>query len=245
MKIKIRKRDSRLVDFDKNRIIDAVLAAFKEVDGEITDYALEKSGNIADYIQDIAENKDEPLTVEEVQDYVEKGLSSTKRKDVAKAFILYRYERTKERNRKSDLMKAISKHINAQDIQNSNANMDEASFGGRKGEAANALMKQYALDYCMSKLARDNHINNMIYTHDLDSYSVGQHNCLSIPFDDLLKNGFNTRQVDIRPANSINTAFQLVAVIFQLQSLQQFGGTSATHLDWTMVHYVRKSFKKH
>ena len=94
MKIKIRKRDSRLVDFDKNRIIDAVLAAFKEVDGEITDYALEKSGNIADYIQDIAENKDEPLTVEEVQDYVEKGLSSTKRKDVAKAFILYRYERT-------------------------------------------------------------------------------------------------------------------------------------------------------
>lgn len=245
MKIKIRKRDSRLVDFDKNRIIDAVLAAFKEVDGEITDYALEKSGNIADYIQDIAENKDEPLTVEEVQDYVEKGLSSTKRKDVAKAFILYRYERTKERNRKSDLMKAISKHINAQDIQNSNANMDEASFGGRKGEAANALMKQYALDYCMSELARNNHLNNTIYTHDLDSYSVGQHNCLSIPFDDLLKNGFNTRQVDIRPANSINTAFQLVAVIFQLQSLQQFGGTSATHLDWTMVPYVRKSFKKH
>ena len=64
MKIKIRKRDSRLVDFDKNRIIDAVLAAFKEVDGEITDYALEKSGNIADYIQDIAENK---ASIEEIK----------------------------------------------------------------------------------------------------------------------------------------------------------------------------------
>lgn len=71
------------------------------------------------------------------------------------------------------------------------------------------------------------------------------HNCLSIPFDHLLKNGFNTRQVDIRPAQSVNTAFQLVAVIFQLQSLQQFGGVSATHLDWTMVPYVRKSFAKH
>ena len=84
-----------------------------------------------------------------------------------------------------------------------------------------------------------------IYRHDLDSYAVGMHNCLSIPFDDLLEKGFNTRQTDIRPANSVNTAFQLVAVIFQLQSLQQFGGVSATHLDWTMVPYVRKSFAKH
>lgn len=68
---------------------------------------------------------------------------------------------------------------------------------------------------------------------------------MSIPFDDLLKNGFNTRQTDVRPAGSINTAFQLLAVIFQLQSLQQFGGVSATHLDWTMVPYLRKSFYKH
>lgn len=94
-------------------------------------------------------------------------------------------------------------------------------------------------------MARENHLGNMIYIHDLDSYYVGSHNCLSIPFDYLLANGFNTRQTDVRPAGSINTAFQLVAVIFQLQSLQQFGGVSATHLDWTMVPYVRKSFYKH
>lgn len=80
---------------------------------------------------------------------------------------------------------------------------------------------------------------------DLDHYALGDHNCLSIPFDKLLANGFNTRQTDVRPANSVNTAFQLVAVIFQLQSLNQFGGVSATHLDWTMVPYVRKSFYKH
>ena len=68
---------------------------------------------------------------------------------------------------------------------------------------------------------------------------------MSIPFDKLLAEGFNTRQTDVRPAQSINTAFQLVAVIFQLQSLQQFGGVSATHLDHTMIPYVRKSFYKH
>lgn len=70
-------------------------------------------------------------------------------------------------------------------------------------------------------------------------------NCLSCPIDDLLAKGFTTRQTDIRPAGSINTAFQLVAVIFQIQSLQQFGGVSATHIDHSMVPYVRKSFYKH
>lgn len=71
------------------------------------------------------------------------------------------------------------------------------------------------------------------------------HNCLTVPFDELLSKGFKTRQTGIRPANSINTAFQLIAVLFQIQSLQQFGGVSAGHIDWTMVPYVRKSFYKH
>jgi ribonucleoside-triphosphate reductase len=94
-------------------------------------------------------------------------------------------------------------------------------------------------------MARKNHEENMIYIHDLDNYAVGSHNCLTIPFDKLLAEGFNTRQTDVRPAQSVSTAFQLVAVIFQLQSLQQFGGVSASHIDWTMVPYVRKSFYKH
>ena len=75
----------------------------------------------------------------------------------------------------------------------------------------------------IADMAKNNHLNNEIYIHDLNSYAVGSHNCLSIPFDKLLANGFNTRQTDVRPAQSVSTAFQLVAVIFQLQSLQQFG----------------------
>ena len=133
----------------------------------------------------------------------------------------------------------------ASNVQNQNANLDEHSFGGRMGEARSELMKDYALNFLLSDMARDNHLNNEIYVHDLDSYAVGMHNCLTVPFDDLLAKGFNTRQTDVRPANSVNTAFQLVAVIFQLQSLQQFGGVSASHIDWTMVPYVRKSFFKH
>ena len=243
--IYIIKRDGRKKKFDKFKIVDAVLAAFKSVDGTITEYAEIKAGNIADYIQDYAENSDHELTIEEIQDLVEKGLSSTKRKDVAKEYILYRNERTRERNKNSALVRNIGEKLKASNVENQNANVDELSFGGRRGEAAGVLMKQYALDYCMSEMARNNHLDNIIYTHDLDSYAVGMHNCLTVPFDDLLANGFNTRQTDVRPANSVNTAFQLVAVIFQLQSLQQFGGVSASHLDWTMVPYVRKSFYKH
>ena len=243
--IYIIKRDGRKKKFDKFKIVDAVLAAFKSVDGTITEYAEIKAGNIADYIQDYAENSDHELTIEEIQDLVEKGLSSTKRKDVAKEYILYRNERTRERNKNSILVRNIGEKLKASNVENQNANVDELSFGGRKGEAANVLMKQYALDYCMSEMARNNHLDNMIYTHDLDSYAIGMHNCLTVPFDDLLANGFNTRQTDVRPANSINTAFQLFAVVSQLQSLQEFGGVSASHLDWTMVPYVRKSFYKH
>ena len=245
--MKVKKRDGRIVDFNEQKIIRAILAAFKSVDGEVSQYAVDKAYNIASYVSGYFEEDETNVTpgIEEIQDIIEKGLMATKRKDVAKAYILYREERNKIRNKNSALMQSIAEKIDASDVQNQNANVDEHSFGGRMGEARNELMKDYALNYIVSPMAKENHINNMVYIHDLDSYAVGMHNCLTIPFDDLLAKGFNTRQTDVRPARSINTAFQLVAVIFQLQSLQQFGGVSASHIDWTMVPYVRMSFYKH
>ena len=239
------KRDGRIVEFNATKIEKAILAAFQDVDGTISEYAREKAANIASYIEGYYLDVDETPSIEEIQDLVEKGLMSTKRKDVAKSYILYREERNKVRNANSKLIQLVKEKIEASNVQNQNANMDEHSFGGRMGEARSEVMKDYALNYIVSDMARENHLNNEIYIHDLDSYAVGMHNCLTVPFDKLLKEGFNTRQTDVRPARSVNTAFQLVAVIFQLQSLQQFGGVSASHLDWTMVPYVRLSFKKH
>ena len=244
--MRIIKRDGREVMFNLNKIEKAILKSFLAVDGMITEYAKEKADNIAHYIQNCALKKEPELyTVEDIQDLVEKGLMSTKRKDVAKAYIKYRDERDKVRIRNSKLRRDILKKLRAENVQNQNANVDEHSFGGRIGEATSLQMKEIALNDILSPMAKENHLNNMIYIHDLDHYAVGDHNCLSIPFDKLLREGFNTRQTDVRPANSVSTAFQLIAVIFQLQSLQQFGGVSATHLDWTMVPYVRKSFRKH
>ena len=243
--IYIVKRDGRKEVFNKQKIINAAKKAFLAVDGTLTKAGVKKIRRIGSEIEQIAMRKPTPLTVEEIQDMVEEFLMRTDRKDVARAYIVYRNKRSAERSKNTQLMKVIEEKLMASDVQNQNANVDEHSFGGRMGEARNELMKDYALNYLMSDMSRNNHLNNEVYVHDLDSYAVGMHNCLTVPFDDLLAKGFNTRQTDVRPAQSINTAFQLVAVIFQLQSLQQFGGVSASHIDWTMVPYVRKSFRKH
>lgn len=245
----VMKRDGAKVPFEKNKIINAINGAFIEVDGQLyeTDTAKDIADDIEVYINQYYSKQlsGKIFSVEDIQDLIEEYLMRSERRDVARAYIRFRYKREVAREKHSDFINAIEERLEAKNVKNQNANVDEASFGGRIGEAASYLTKDYALNYIISKMAKENHLNNMIYIHDLDSYAVGSHNCLSIPFDDLLANGFNTRQTDVRPAGSVNTAFQLVAVIFQLQSLQQFGGVSATHLDWTMVPYVRKSFYKH
>lgn len=220
--MKVIKRDGTSQEFDSAKIKNAILKAFYAVDGYVDDYAKTKATNIADYIEDYYKSEDN-ATIEEIQDLVENGLMSTKRKDVARAYITYRNERTAAREKKSTIRKAVKEKMSGKSNQKQNANVDELSFGGRMGEANSEMMRQMALDEYVSEMTRENHLGNMIYVHDLDHWVAGDHNCLSIPFDDLLAKGFNTRQTDVRPANSINTAFQLVAVIFQLQSLQQFG----------------------
>jgi len=237
-KVKIKKRDGSFQEFNLDKVKFAIQKAFKACQ-----YDMNKL-DLTDLYCDIEESipgivEDETIELEELQDLIEEVLMDFGYKDVAKNYILYRYQRKVAREQK------FAEKLSGSNIENQNANVDEMSFGGRQGEASRIMTKDYALEHCVSKVARENHLNNEVYIHDLDSLAVGMHNCLSLPIDKLLENGFVTRQTDVRPANSINTAFQLVAVLFQLQSLQQFGGVSCTHLDWTMVPYVRTSFWKH
>ena len=146
------------------------------------------------------------MTVEDIQNKVEEYLMRSERPDVARAYIRYRYKKEVARNYEKDFINAIRDKLEAKDVANQNANVDEHSFGGRIGEASSVVNKKLALDYIISPMARNHHLNNEIYIHDLDHYYVGDHNCLSIPFDDLLATGFNTRQTDVRPAASVNTA---------------------------------------
>ena len=245
--LQIQKRNGTLVPFDGQKIINAVNKALIEVDGQLyeDDTAKDIAKEIEDAMYDLDEEKATAVSVEDIQDMVEDELMQSERRDVARAYIRYRYKQEVQREHEAVFIAPIREKLEACNVQNQNANVDERSFGGRLGEAAEVMTKEYAFDYIISKKSRENHMNNEIYIHDAGSYAVGSHNCLSLPVDPLMEKGFNTRQTDVRPANSISTFFQLLAVLFQLQSLQQFGGVSATHLDWSAVPYVRKSFKKH
>ena len=236
------KRDGTPQEYSFLKIIDAVHKAFASVNQDVPEKFLEQ---VKDSIEKlIIKNNGNGTPIEEIQDCIQNELIKRNKYEVVKSFINYRRKREEIREKKSDLMKQITEKLNATNVQNQNANLDEASFGGRLGETSGAVAKNIALK-TMSKVARKNHEENMVYTHDLDHWMVGDHNCLSYPMDSKLEHGVVTRQTDLRSAGSVNTAMQLVAVNFQLQSLQQFGGVSATHIDWTMVPYVRKSYRKH
>ena len=166
------KRDGTMVPFDKNKIINAINAAFMEVDGKL--YETDTAEDIAD---DIEGTWKDYILVEEIQDMVEDYLMQSERRDVARAYIRYRYRKEVARNSQNDFIASISEKLQASNVQNQNANVDEYSFGGRIGEATSFMMKNYALNHCVSPMARKNHLNNEIYIHDLDSYAVGMHNC--------------------------------------------------------------------
>lgn len=234
------KRDGKTETLSKKKIFDSIINANSAVQNQDERLTQTQLKRITDTVYAQCEDQEDPIHIDILEDIIEQRLMEAQGYEVAKRYITYRYEKERVRMNTS-----LTEKLTASNVQNQNANIDEFSFGGRIGETAAFVTKQYAIDHLISQKVKHNHNNNEIYVHDLDNYAVGSHNCLSIPFDKLLAKGFNTRQTDIRPASSINTAMQLIAVIFQLQSLQQFGGVSATHLDHTLVPYVRKSFRKH
>lgn len=159
--IKVIKRDGRIVDFDSEKILLAIAKAY---DGE----ELPKFANkIVKRIEKEGRKRNEVLSVEDIQDIIETSLMHYDTK-TAKEFVRYRYKRKVARDSSTEFIDAIAEKLMAKNVENSNANVDEHSFGGRVGEASNEMMKKYALDYCMSKLSRDNHLNNEIYIHKLN-----------------------------------------------------------------------------
>lgn len=241
------KRDGTLQEFDLSKIRAAVIKASESrpVADRVPDEVISDIVSRVELRIKTLANVNVSVGVEQIQDFVETEIMSHGYYEAARAYIKYRYQRQLSRDRYAHIMNDVGDKLLGKTIDNQNANVDEKSFGGRLGEATSRVSKEFALNNIISEKTKRNHEENRIYIHDLDHYALGDHNCLSVPIDDILAKGFKTRQVDIRPAGSINTALQLVAVIFQCQSLNQFGGVSATHLDWSLVPYVRKSFAKH
>ena len=231
------KRDGRKVPFDKEKISNAVERAYKHL-GKTSNGVAEE---IAGLIEFIIKEQDETPSVELIQDWVEQRIMSYD-PAVAKAYILYREERSKERNRKSALMNAMKRRLEATAVENSNANVDERSFSGREKEASADIQKIYALEQVFSYDVAQAHKDMLIYQHDMEKTAIGEHNCLNIDFKKLFEEGFATRNGDIRNPASFSTACQQMAVIFQCQSQVQFGGVGTVHIDYDLAPFVKNSF---
>ena len=233
------KRDGTRVLFDPIKIVNAINKAMISVDGSL--YETDTAVEIADLIGSCGRD----LTVEQIQDMVEGALMKSERPDVAKAYILYREERSKERIRRSKLISSVMRRTEASAVENANANVDEKSFSGREKEASADVQKTIALDYTLSREISEAHKQMLLYQHDLEKTNIGEHNCLFVDFEKLFTDGFVTRNGDIRTPSSFSTACQLVAVIFQCQSQVQFGGVGTVHLDYDLAPFVKKSFRSH
>lgn len=209
------KRDGTIVVFDKSKIVNAISKANDSVDAA---YKIDKK-TINGIAENIRKNQKETMSVEEIQDSVEKLLMDSGCKDVAKRYIIYREERTKVRERNGKLINNIMRRINATDVENANANVDERSFSGKEKETSSDIQKMIAFDFGgLSNKTAGAHKAMLLYQHDAEKSLIGEHNCLFLDFQKLFTDGFQTRNGDVRPPSSFSTACQLVAVAFQCQS---------------------------
>lgn len=207
------KRDGRLVSFREEKIVQAILKAFMDVDKQITVDTKKIAEGIAAFVM----TQGEILSVETIQDLVEEKLMESDRKDVAKAYIIYRNDRSRIRNKKSKIIKNYLSRVEADNVQNANANVDEHSFSGREKEASADIGKIIALDFGgLSEEVANAHKEMLVYQHDLEKTIYGQHNCLNLNFNEIFKNGFKTRNGDVRPPASFSSGCQLIAVAFPM-----------------------------
>lgn len=173
--MRVKKYNKKYQEFDKIKIENSIKLAAEAVKEDIPDFMVKR---LAQYIEDdLIKLGTKTVTAEELSTRVENKLMQSSYKNTAWSYITYHYDRQKEHVYNSDLIKAFKKKLSGVNIENSNANCDERSFSGRMNEAARVLLKDDALYNKMSKTARNNHLNNEIYTHDQDSYSSGMHNC--------------------------------------------------------------------
>lgn len=225
------KRDGREVEFDSNKIINAIKKASDEVGEQLReDQILECIQRIIKYIEVARKEK---VSVEEVQNLVEKALIDSDHKNIQGAYSSYRRERTRIRGIKSDLMKAIEKIGIETDRDNANVGNN---FSAKLLRIASESNKWHNL-YNMPKYLAKAHEVGEVYFHDLDSYNLSI-NCLHIPTGEILKRGFNTGYGTIKPPKRIETAAELSCILLQSTQNDMFGGQSHPDFDNDMAEFI-------
>lgn len=231
----IRKRDGRIENFDKEKIVNAVIKAMNHEFVSDLKYANE----IAEKIHNL---DNEVVSVEEIQNLVEVELMKSQYKNVAKAYILYREKRNIARGRKTyDTYMGIVNTI-ANEITKENANMNTDTPAGMMMKFASETSKPFVLDMLLSDTAKDYVRSNYIHIHDADYYPTKSLTCLQHPLDKILKGGFHAGHGSSRPAKRIETAAIIACISMESVQNEMHGGQAIPAFDFYLAPYVRSSF---
>lgn len=229
------KRDGRKVEFDKSKIVNAIMKAMEESD--------EVNRDVANRIaNEISKMDVEQLDVEEIQDQVEEKLMNSRLKKTARAYVRYRYDR--EKMRKSKVYQVFNSIVNAEanEITKENANMNAETPAGMMMKFASETTKAYTDDCLLSEEAREAVDNNYLHIHDKDYYPTKSLTCLQHPLDRILDNGFRAGHGSSRPAKRIETASIIGCISMETVQNEMHGGQAIPAFDYYLAPYVRASY---
>ena len=240
MKIKVIKRNGDVVDFNEEKIRNAITKGFLDY-GEITE---EKKIFIKDVIKDIqteAQKYTDGIEVEEIQDIIVAKMRKAGFRKVAKGYQEYREKRAKAREL-SNVLDILSNE--ATEEKNDNANVNGYTPSGRHLHISEDVIKSYMKNYFFSKDVTEAINAGIIYPHDL-GWGTTTMTCVQIDLPKLFKDGFSTGHGYLREPSNIKTAFLQSAIAIQSNQNDMWGGQSIPNYDYALAPYVLKTFKKH
>ena len=239
-KIRITKRDGAQENFSIDKIKRAIEKAYRaggiNEDSAIDQIAVKVASSI----------DKENITVEEIQDRVERELM-LRNPYIAKKYIIYREWRNTERDKRTSMKHVMDGivAIEKNDVNLSNANMSSHTPAGQMMTFASEVTKDYAYKYLVGVRYARAHRNGDIHIHDLDYYPTKTTTCLQYDLEDLFNRGFHTKNGTVRTPQSIQSYATLATIVFQTNQNEQHGGQSIPAFDHFMAPGVIKSFRKH
>ncbi|XIK62656.1 anaerobic ribonucleoside-triphosphate reductase [Enterococcus faecium] len=245
--MKVIKRDGRHVDFDEQKINEALIKAEKKIHGSLSPLTYEKIQMIADLVvQEIKSRFAENVKIYEIQNIVEHILLEKNEHELAEEYINYRTKRDFARSKATDINFSIEKLINKdQTVVNENANKDSNVFNTQRDLTAGIVGKSIGLKMLPPHIANA-HQKGDIHYHDLDYHPyTPMTNCCLIDFKGMLNNGFKIGNAEVESPKSIQTATAQISQIIANVASSQYGGCSADRTDELLAPFAELNYKKH
>lgn len=241
--IKVIKRDGRVVKFNKKKIYNAIEKAVESVFNNDNTVDIKKITKQVS--NEIANRFKEDIKIYEIQNIIENTLLSFGEETVYKEYVNYRVNKNIEREKASDINKAIEKLVNRdENIVNENANKDSLIFNTQRDLTSGTVAKAIGLKM-LPKHVANAHQKGEIHYHDLD-YSPYQPltNCCLIDFKEMLTKGFKIGNADVDSPKSIQTATAQMAQIIANVASSQYGGCSADRIDIVLAPFAKLNYEK-